>query len=195
MPRSRAGNIFIRSDTIHDTGTRCTACHAASFSTEANLAAHRFGYPIRSKSNFQYVIDRIASSVTPLYGRDGLYWQRFIATPLEAQGEQGVILADFEREVSGRPGPIVERFGSFLKAAWESRRDLPADEQNAVVPMDSKFSLAWRDWMVLNEVAQRTGDASYPGPRPALPRSLANAPPTGVARISRTGSTGSMPGG
>ena len=52
----RAGNIFIRSDNIHDTGTRCTACHASSFSTEANLAAHRNGYPIRSKSDFQYVI-------------------------------------------------------------------------------------------------------------------------------------------
>ena len=130
----RAGNIFIRSDNIHDTGTRCTACHASSFSTEANLAAHRNGYPIRSKSDFQYVIDRIANSMTPLYGDDGLYWQRFIATPLQAQGEQGGILADFEREVSGRQSPIVERFGPFLKAAWESRRDLPPDEQNAVIP-------------------------------------------------------------
>ena len=157
----RAGNIFIRSDNIHDTGTRCTACHASSFSTEANLAAHRNGYPIRSKSDFQYVIDRIANSMTPLYGDDGLYWQRFIATPLQAQGEQGGILADFEREVSGRQSPIVERFGPFLKAAWESRRDLPPDELNAVIPMDSKFGFAWRDWRVLTEIAQRTGDAAY----------------------------------
>ena len=157
----RAGNIFIRSDNIHDTGTRCTACHASSFSTEANLAAHRNGYPIRSKSDFQYVIDRIANSMTPLYGDDGLYWQRFIATPLQAQGEQGGILADFEREVSGRQSPLVERFGPFLKAAWESRRDLPPDELNAVIPMDSKFGFAWRDWRVLTAIAQRTGDAAY----------------------------------
>ncbi len=157
----RAGNIYVRSDNIHDTATRCTACHAASFPTEANLAAHRYGYPIRSKASFQYVIDRIANSVTPLYGYDALYWQRFIATPLEAQGEQGEILADFEREVSGRRSPIVERFGPFLRSVWESRGDLPPDEQNAVVPMDSKFGLAWRDWLVLNEVAQRTGDVTY----------------------------------
>ena len=55
----REGNIFIRADNIHDTATRCTACHPSSFSTEANLVAHRNGYPIRSKSNFQYVIDRL----------------------------------------------------------------------------------------------------------------------------------------
>ena len=157
----RGGNIFVRSENIHDTATRCTACHAATFSTEANLAAHRSGYSIRSKSNFQYVMERIANSVTPMYGDAGLYWQRFIATPLEAQGEQGAVLAEFERDVSGRRSPLVERFGRFLRAAWESRRDLPPDEQNAVVPMDSKFSLAWRDWLVLNEVAERTGDAAY----------------------------------
>ena len=45
----REGNIFVRADNIHDTGTRCTACHASSFSTEANLAAHRSGYPIRAE--------------------------------------------------------------------------------------------------------------------------------------------------
>ncbi len=45
----RAGNIYLRADNIHDTATRCTACHAATFPTEANLAAHRGGYPIRSK--------------------------------------------------------------------------------------------------------------------------------------------------
>jgi hypothetical protein len=157
----REGNIFIRAENIHDTGTRCTACHPSSFSTEANLVAHRNGYPIVSKSNFQYVMDRITNSMTPLYGDDGLYWQRFIAIPLQAQGKQGGILADFEREVSGRQSPIVERFGPFLKAAWESRRDLPPDEQNGVVPLDSKFGLAWRDWRVLSEIARRTGNATY----------------------------------
>ncbi len=157
----RVSNIFMRADNIHDTGTRCTACHAASFSTEANLAAHRNGYPIRSKSNLQYVTDRIANSITPLYGSDGLYWQRFIAIPLEAQGEQGGILADFERQVAGRPSSIVERFGPFLKVAWENRRELPADEQNAVIPLDSKFGTAWRNWRVLSEIARRTGDRDY----------------------------------
>ena len=98
----REGNIYVRSANMHDTATRCTACHPSSFSTEANLVAHRNGYPIRSKSNFQYVIDRLYNSITPLYGDDGLYWQRFIAIPLQAQGKQGSILLDFEREVSGQ---------------------------------------------------------------------------------------------
>jgi hypothetical protein len=157
----REGNIFIRANNIHDTGTRCTGCHPSSFSTEANLIAHRAGYPIRSKSNFQYVIDRIANSMTPLYGQDGLYWQRFIAIPLQAQGKQGGILADFERELSGRETPILGRFGPFLKAAWEHRQDLPPDEQNGVVPLDSKFGFAWRDWRVLKEMARRTGREDY----------------------------------
>ena len=28
-------------------------------------------------------------------------------------------------------------------------------------PLDSKFGFAWRDWRVLTEIAQRTGDAAY----------------------------------
>ena len=43
----REGNIFVRSSNLHDTATRCTACHPSSFSTEANLVAHQNGYPIR----------------------------------------------------------------------------------------------------------------------------------------------------
>jgi hypothetical protein len=157
----REGNIFVRADNLHDTATRCTACHPSSFSTEANLVAHRAGYPIRSRSNMQYVMDRIANSITPLYGNDGLYWQRFIAIPLQAQGKQGGILADFEREVDGRESGIIERFGPFLKAAWQDRKDLPDDEVNGVVPLDSKFGFAWRDWRVLREAARRTGRDEY----------------------------------
>jgi HEAT repeat protein len=157
----REGNIYVRSANMHDTATRCTACHPSSFSTEANLVAHRNGYPIRSKSNFQYVIDRLYNSITPLYGGDGLYWQRFIAIPLQAQGKQGGILLDFEHEVSGRETEIVERFAPFLESAWGSRRELPPDELNGVVPLDSKFGFAWRDWRVLSELGRRTGRADY----------------------------------
>ncbi|MBX6312953.1 MAG: HEAT repeat domain-containing protein, partial [Isosphaeraceae bacterium] len=157
----REGNIYVRAANIHDTGTRCTACHPSVFSTEANLVAHRNGYPIRSKSNFQYVVDRLYNSITPLYGDDGLYWQRFIAIPLQAQGKQGGIIADVEREVTGRASPTFERFGPFLQAAWAERSDLPPDEQNGVVPLDSKFGFAWRDWRVLTEMARRTGREDY----------------------------------
>jgi HEAT repeat protein len=153
----REGNIFVRSANMHDTAMRCTACHPSSFSTEANLAAHRNGYPIRSKSNFQYVVDRLYNSITPLYGDDGLYWQRFIAIPLQAQGKQGAILLDFERQVSKQPTKIVERFGPFLEKAWATRAAMPADEQNGVIPLDSKFGFAWRDWRVLTELGARTG--------------------------------------
>jgi HEAT repeat protein len=157
----REGNIYSRAANMHDTATRCTACHPSSFSTEANLVAHSNGYPIRSKSNFQYVIDRLYNSITPLYGDDGLYWQRFIAIPLQAQGKQGGILLDFEREISGQPTKSIERFGPFLARAWESRSDLPADELNGVVPLDSKFGFAWRDWQVLSGLAQRTGREDF----------------------------------
>jgi HEAT repeat protein len=153
----REGNIYVRAANMHDTATRCTACHPSSFSTEANLVGHRNGYAIRSKSNFQYVIDRLYNSIAPLYGKDGLYYQRFISLPLQAQGKQGSILLDFEREVSWQPTKTVERFGPFLERAWGSRSDLPPDELNGVVPLDSKFGFAWRDWRVLSELARRTG--------------------------------------
>ncbi len=157
----REGNRYVRAANLHETATRCTACHASSFSTEANLVAHRNGYPIRSKSAFQYVVDRLYHSPTPLYGNDGLYWQRFIAIPLESQGRQGGILLDFERQISGKPTAVAGRFGPFLRAAWESRADLPEDEFNGVIPLDSKFGFAWRDWRVLDELARRTGRADY----------------------------------
>ncbi len=157
----REGNIYVRSGNMHDTATRCTACHPSSFSTEANLTAHRNGYEIRSKSNFQYVIDRLYNSNTPLYGDDGLFWQRFIGIPLQAQGKQGGILLDFEHQVSGKQTRTVERFGPFLERAWTARRELPADEQNGVIPLDSKFGIAWRDWRVLSELGARTGRAEF----------------------------------
>jgi len=157
----RQGNIYVRAANMHDTATRCTACHPSSFSTEANLVAHRNGYPIRSKSNFQYVIDRLYNSITPLYGDDGLYWQRFIAIPLQAQGKQGGILLDFERQVSNQPTKTVERFGPFLEKAWGSRTEMPPDELNGVIPLDSKFGLAWRDWRVLHELGLRPGRKEF----------------------------------
>jgi HEAT repeat protein len=157
----REGNIYVRSANMHDTATRCTACHPSSFSTEANLTAHRNGYEIRSKSNFQYVIDRLYNSNTPLYGGDDLFWQRFIGIPLQAQGKQGAILLDFERQVTGKETKTVERFGPFLARAWATRREMPADEQNGVIPLDSKFGIAWRDWRVLSELGARTGRADF----------------------------------
>ena len=157
----REGNIFVRSANLHDTATRCTACHASSFPTEAALVGHAAGYPIRAKASMLDLTDRLANSPTPLYGEDGLYWQRFIAIPLQSQGKQGGILVDFDRQVLGRKTPEVERFGPFLRAAWRGRRDLPADEVNGVVPLDSKFGLAWRDWRVLDEMTRRTGRVAY----------------------------------
>lgn len=156
----REGNIYARADNLHDTATRCTACHPAIFPTEANLAAHRAGYPIRSKDNFQYVIDRLYNSVTPLYGTDGLNWQRYIAIPLQSQAKGGGVLMDFEREVAGVETPTFARFAPFLRAAWSGRGELPADEVNGVVPLDSKFGLAWRGWRVLDEAARRGDIAS-----------------------------------
>ncbi|WP_165244403.1 HEAT repeat domain-containing protein [Paludisphaera soli] len=156
----REGNRFVRSTNLHETSLRCTGCHATSYPAEAALAAHRAGYAIQSRDGLQYLMDRIADSPTPLDGGAGLSWQRYIATPLEAQGEQGGLLADFEREVSGRETAALERFGPFLQAAWSDRTTLPEDEQN-VVPAESKFSQAWRDQKVLAELARRTGRDDY----------------------------------
>ncbi|MCL4691522.1 MAG: discoidin domain-containing protein [Candidatus Hydrogenedentes bacterium] len=157
----REGNIYRRVQNMHETAMRCTACHPAVFSTEANLVAHRNGYPIQSKANFRYVVERIYNSITPFYGPDDLYWQRFIAIPLQSQGKQGGILADFERQISGRETDVVERFGPLMRAAWIDREVLPDDEQNGVVPLDSKFGFAWRDWRMMQECYRRTGDESY----------------------------------
>ena len=157
----REGNITSRSKNLHDTATRCTACHASSFPTEASLVGLANGYPIRAKSSMLTLMDRLANSPTPLYGEDGLYWQRFIAIPLQSQGKQGGIVLDFERQVLGRETPEFARFGPFLQASWRGRRSLPADEVNGVVPLDSKFGLAWRDWRVLTEMTNRTRRVAY----------------------------------
>ena len=193
----REGNIYVRADNMHDTATRCTACHPSSFSTEANLAAHRNGYPIRSKSNFQYVIDRLYNSITPLYGDDGLYWQRFIAHPAPGPGEARGDPAGFRARgvAAARPRPSSGSARS-CSGRGRSRSDLPADEQNGVVPLDSKFGFAWRDWRVLSELAAADRSARLCQGRRATSRpSSATGRPTGGSRRSRTGSIGSMPGG
>ncbi|MFL5245089.1 MAG: discoidin domain-containing protein [Gemmataceae bacterium] len=157
----REGAIYRRVQNMHDTATRCTACHPSVFSTESNLVAHRFGYPIRSKENLQYVVNRIYNSISPLYGHDGLNYQRFISIPFQAQGKQGGILRDYEAQVTGVESKTFLRFGPFLKTAWAERTNLPPDELNGVVPLDSKFGYTWRDWRVLSEVARRTQDPEY----------------------------------
>src|SRR4029078_4444230 len=106
----REGNIYVRANNLHDTAPRCTACHPSSFSTEANLVAHRNGYPIRSKENYQYVITRLYNSIAPLYGGEGLYSQRFISLPFQAQGKQGSMLVDHEAEVSELATKTLLRF-------------------------------------------------------------------------------------
>lgn len=157
----REGNIYRRVQNMHETAMRCTACHPSVFSTEPQLIAHRNGYPIQSKSNFRYVIERIYNSITPFYGPDDLWWQRFIAIPLQSQGMQGGILMDFEKQISGRETDLVERFGPLPRAAWAGRNVMPEDEQNGVVPLDSEFGYAWRNWRVMMEIYRRTGDGSY----------------------------------
>ena len=157
----REGNRFSRTANLHDTAVRCTACHASTYPVEAALVGQANGYPIRAKQSLLYLTDRLANSPTPLYGGEGLFWQRFIAIPLQAQGKQGGVLLDFAQQVDGRDASGVERFGPFLQAAWRGRWDLPPDEMNGVVPLDSKFGLAWRDWRVLAEMTRRTGRVAY----------------------------------
>ncbi len=156
----RGGSTPTRAGMLHETAQRCTACHAASFPTEAALAAHASGYAIEPRANFEYLIERLYHSITPLYGDQGLYWQRFIAIPLEAQGAQGGVLLDYERQIRGHSTRFSGRFGPFFAAAWASRSALPDDAQNGVLPRDSKFSQAWRDYRVLNALGTR-GDADH----------------------------------
>ena len=151
----RAGNRFRRSENLHDTATRCTACHASTFPVEAALVGQGAGYPIQAKQSVLDLTDRLANSPTPLYGGEGLFWQRFIAIPLQAQGLQGSVLLDYARQVDGRDAALVDRFGPFLRAAWRGRGEMPMDESNGVVPLDSKFGSAWRDWQVLTAMVDR----------------------------------------
>ncbi len=157
----REGNIYKRVQNMHETAMRCTACHPSVFSTEPQFIAHQNGYPIQSKTNFRYVVERIYNSITPFYGEDGLWWQRFIAIPLQSQGMQGNILVNFEKQISGRETPIVERFGPLMRSAWSGRNVMPEDEQNGVVPLDSEFGYGWRNWLLMREIYRRTGDESY----------------------------------
>ncbi len=177
----REGNRFSRSANLHDTAVRCTACHASTYPVEAALVGQAHGYPIQAKQSLLYLTDRLANSPTPLYGGDGLFWQRFIAIPLQAQGKQGGVLLDFARQVDGRDAASVDRFGPFLRAAWQGRWELPGDEMNGVVPLDSKFGSAWRDWRVLTELTARTGRVAYAGAADAIADVLAD--PATDARI------------
>ncbi len=175
----REGNIYVRAANMHDTATRCTACHPSSFSTEANLVAHSNGYPIRSKSNFQYVIDRLYNSITPLYGDDGLYWQRFISIPLQAQGKQGGILLDFEREVSGQEtrrrssglGRSCSVPGSLGKTCRPTS-STASSRSTASLASPGAIGGSSRSWPAA------PSETTSPNRRPTSRRSWATGPPT-----------------
>ena len=156
----RLGSRYRRSVMIHDEAARCTACHPTVFPLESNLTAFQQGYPIRAKSQFQYLIDRVYNAPTPLYGNPGVNWVRFVSIELQFFGKQGGLVIDYENSVTGRQTPHLRRFTGFLQAAWDHRDTLPDDENNGVSPLDSKFGFAWRDWRVLDEQARRTGDPS-----------------------------------
>ncbi len=157
----RGGDVYSRASTLHESAYRCTACHATIFPAEASLIGHRNGYAIEPKDAMQYMMDRLYNSLTPLYGDNGLYWQRYISVPLQSQGKGGAVLLDFEKQVSRIQSPVTDRFGYFLSSAWSQRSMLPADENNGVVPTENKFGLAWRDWRVLSELAARSGNESF----------------------------------
>ena len=97
--------------------------------------------------------------------------------------------------MSGVETKTVERFGPFLARAWESRPQLPADEQNGVIPLDSKFGIAWRDWRVLSELAERTGRAELSEGLPGSRRFSASGRLTGGSRRCKIGFIGFMRGG
>jgi HEAT repeat protein len=157
----RGGHRYSRSQTLHETATRCTACHASVFPLEAALTAKQHGHSVPAPEAARYLAERLYDSVTPLYGSRDVHWQRYIGIPLQSQGLGGTTLIDYERYLSGTEHPSLLRFGAFLREAWASRRTLPEDESNAVVPLESKFELAWRAWKVLREMAHRTGDIAY----------------------------------
>src|SRR5438093_2521426 len=156
----RLGSRHRRSVMLHDEAQRCTACHPTVFTLESNLTAFKQGYPIRAKSQFHYLMQRVYNAPTPLYGNPGLNWVRFVGIELQFFGKQGGLVSDYENWVTGRRTPFLGRFTGFLQAAWDHRDTLPDDENNGVSPIDSKFGFAWRDWRVLSEMARRTGDRS-----------------------------------
>lgn len=156
----RLGARYRRSVMMHDEATRCTACHPTVFPMESNLTAFQQGYPVRAKSQFQYLMNRVYNAPTPLYGNPGANWVRFVAIQLQFFGKQGGLVIDYENSVTKQPTPLLRRYTGFLRAAWDHRETLPADENNGVSPIDSKFGFAWRDWRVLSEMARRTGDLS-----------------------------------
>ena len=78
----RLGSRYKRSVMLHDEAQRCTACHPTVFPLESNLTGFQQGYPIRAKSQFQYLIDRVYNAPTPLYGNPGVNWVRFVSIEL-----------------------------------------------------------------------------------------------------------------
>lgn len=157
----REGNIYKRVQNMHDSTTKCTACHPSIFSTEAVLTAKKYGYPITAKNNLQNVVERLYNGPVEMYGPYDVFWQRYIAIPMQSQGKHGMMLMDFEKHVSLRETPFFERFAPFLRHAWTGIDELHPDEANGVVPADSNVGFAVRDWIVLTEAYRRTGDRGY----------------------------------
>ncbi len=180
----RLGARYRRSIMMHDEAMRCTACHPTVFPLESNLAGYQQGYPIRAKSQFQHLMNRVYNAPTPLYGNPGVNWVRFVAILLQYFGKQGGLVVDYENSVTQRPTPLLGRYTGFLQAAWDHRETLPDDEDNGVSPIDSKFGFAWRDWRVLSEMARRSGNSSVKASANHIEAILSN--PDSLKRVEGT---------
>ena len=99
--------------------------------------------------------------MTPLYGGDGLYWQRFIATPLQAQGEQGEILAEFEREVSGPAKPDRRAVRSIPQSRLGKPPRSASRRAECRHSHGQQVRIRLGDMAALDRDRERTGDAGY----------------------------------
>ena len=158
----REGNLFVRSGNLHDTATRCTACHASSFPTEAALVGQANGYPDPVQG-----VHAISDGPAGEFADAPLRRRRPVLAaihrhPAPVAGEAGGDRARLRPPGRGAglaPVRAVRAVpaGRLARGGGRSR----PTRSTAWLPLDSKFGLAWRDWRVLTEMTARTGRVAY----------------------------------
>ena len=171
----REGNIYIRvrqharhGNPLHGLPRRRASRPRPTWS------AHRNGYPIRSKSNFQYVIDRLVQLDDAALRRRRPVLAAVHRDPASGPGQAGRNPARL-RARGVRPAEPRSSSGSVRSSrrAWESRRDLPPDEQNGVIPAGQQVRLRLARLAGLDRArAADRATPTTPWPRPISPEIL-----------------------
>ncbi len=173
----RKGAVLTRAENVTDETERCIACHAAHFTMLSTLKVQRHGYSVVNEPEYKFMMDRLYNAPAPFYGFPNTYWLRFELAPTNGLSRLGKMLLMYEDSVSHHPTETPGHVASYIRMVYDARQVLPrVDQAHFVSEFEpaktrnyefdgnrpiSDFRVASDSWFDLNDLAERSHNATY----------------------------------